>query len=235
MPAGAYQFYKSTDQRFCGAELFAVSLQDQIRKEFLLPDLRKDGAVKYLEKIVKVVTERNHKQIKLKKAEKYKFRIGSFKDTSYRDEPDLLEEWDQFYLPDHMKMEVIGFLEEFPCNAASAELVLIVCEDGKVFAYEDERLHLVANDLKELFECGVQFPGTKYYYRGQSFEDMTDGDWDKVKQSKAVRASTKEHQDMLQHMKISYLRNLEIIKPMQQGELHPAEMERDPCVPVHVL
>ena len=71
-----------------------------------------------------------------------------------------------------MKMEVIGVLEECPCNADSAELVLMVCEDGKVFAYEDERLHLVASDLKELFECGVQFPGAKYFYRGQSFEDM---------------------------------------------------------------
>ncbi|KAL7826767.1 hypothetical protein AOLI_G00319760 [Acnodon oligacanthus] len=113
-------------------------------------------------------------------------------------------------------MEVIGFLGEFPSNAASAELVLLVCEDGKVFAYEDERLHLVANNLKELFECGVQFPGAKYYYRGQSFEDMTDDDWDKVKKSEAVISSTKEHQDMLQCMKTSYLRNLEIIKQRQQ-------------------
>ncbi|XP_036423155.1 uncharacterized protein LOC118806020 [Colossoma macropomum] len=195
-----------------------MSLQDQIKKDFLLPDLRKDGAVKYLEKISNVVTKYCHKQIELKKVEKYKFRIGSFKDTSYRDEPDLLEEWEQFYLPDHMKVEVIGFLEEFPCNADSAELVLMVCEDGKVFAYEDERLHLVANDLKELFECGVQFPGAKYYYRGQSFEDMTDDDWDKVKKSEAVMASTKEHQDMLQCMKASYLESLEIIKQRQQRE-----------------
>ncbi|KAL7883144.1 hypothetical protein SRHO_G00008020 [Serrasalmus rhombeus] len=212
-----------------------MSLQDQIRKDFLLSDPKKDGAVKYLEKIVKVVTKHNQKRIALKKVEKYKFRIGSFKDTSYRKEPDLLEEWEQFYLPDHMKMEVIGFLEKFPCNADSAELVLMVCEDGKVFAYEDERLHLVANDLKELFEHGVQFPGAKYYYRGQSFEDMTDDDWDKVKESEAVIASTKEHQDMVQRMKTSYLQNLEIIKQRQQGELHPAEMERDPCVPVPVL
>ncbi|XP_036423153.1 uncharacterized protein LOC118806019 [Colossoma macropomum] len=212
-----------------------MSLQDQIKKDFLLPDLRKDGAVKYLEKISNVVTKYCHKQIELKKVEKYKFRIGPFKGTSYRDEPDLLEEWEQFYLPDHMKMEVIGFLEEFPCNADSAELVHMVCEDGRVFAYEDERLHLVANDLKELFERGVQFPGAKYYYRGQSFEDMTEDDWEKVKKSEEVIASTREHQDMLQRVKHSYLRNLEIIKQRQQGELHPAEMERDPCVPVTVL
>uniref|UniRef100_A0A3B4C248 Uncharacterized protein n=1 Tax=Pygocentrus nattereri TaxID=42514 RepID=A0A3B4C248_PYGNA len=223
------------------------SLQDQIRKDFLLSDPKKDGAVKYLEKIVKVVTKHNQKRIALKKVEKYKFRIGSFKDTSYRKEPDLLEEWEQFYLPDHMKMEVIGFLEEFPCNADSAQLVLMVCEDGKVFAYEDERLHLVANDLKELFEHGVQFPGAKYYYRGQSFEDMVrkitvqiemimssillhfNDLLSMVKQSEAVIASTKEHQDMVKRMKTSYLQNLEIIKQRQQGVVRITLAEQVLC------
>ncbi|KAI4874435.1 hypothetical protein NFI96_019381 [Prochilodus magdalenae] len=195
-----------------------MSQQDRIKKEFLLPDLRRDGSNKYLEKIRSVVAKYCQEKIELKKVKDYKFRIGSFKDTSYRDEPDLLEEWEQFYLPDHMKMEVIGFLENFPCHVDSGELVLMVCRDGTVFGYEYEKLHLVANNLKELFEYGIQFPGTQYYYRGQSFEDMTDDDWDKVKKSKEVIQSTTEHQNMLERMKSSYLRNLEALKQQQQGE-----------------
>lgn len=69
-------------------------------------------------------------------------------------------------------MEVIGVLEEFPCDSLNAELVLMVCENGKVFAYEDEHMHLVAKSLKELFDHGLQFPGIKRYYRGQAFEHM---------------------------------------------------------------
>lgn len=104
--------------------------------------------------------------------EKYSFKVGSLAETSYKKEPEMLEEWEQFYLPDHMYMEVIGVLEKFSCNSPNDELVLMVCEDGKVFAYEGNRLHLISNNLKDLFERGLQFPAIKEYYRAQSFEDM---------------------------------------------------------------
>ncbi|XP_049332309.1 uncharacterized protein LOC111197155 isoform X3 [Astyanax mexicanus] len=177
----------------------------------------KCGAQKYLEEIGSFVSKHSGAKIKLKKVERYNFRVGSLKDTSYKN-TDLLQEWEQFYLPDEMKMVVIGVLENFPCGEDSAELVLMVCEDGNVFAYEDERLHLVASSLKELFESGVQFPGSKYYYRGQSFEDMTKDDWNEVKQSKEAMEKHKKHQDMLESIKPTLLKNLEIIKERQQGE-----------------
>ncbi|XP_072530823.1 uncharacterized protein [Salminus brasiliensis] len=209
-----------------------MSKQDQITRDFLLPNLMKDEPETYLEKIRSVVSKHSRAQMKLKKVEKYKFRVGSLKDTSYRKKLDLLEEWEQFYLPDYMKMEVIGVLENFPCSADSAELVLMACEDGNVFAYEDDRLHLVASSLKELFEFGVHFPGSKYYYRGQSFEDMKDDEWDQVKKSKEVMEKHKEHQDMLKSIKPTFLKNLEIIKRRQQGEPQPAGMERNLPVPI---
>lgn len=70
----------------------------------------------------------------------------------------MLGEWEKFYLPDHMYMEVFGVLEDFPCNSPDGELVLMVCEDGKVFAYEVNTLHLIADNLKELFTSGLKFP-----------------------------------------------------------------------------
>uniref|UniRef100_A0A8B9GN02 Uncharacterized protein n=1 Tax=Astyanax mexicanus TaxID=7994 RepID=A0A8B9GN02_ASTMX len=144
-------------------------------------------------------------KIKLKKVERYNFRVGSLKDTSYKN-TDLLQEWEQFYLPDEMKMVVIGVLENFPCGEDSAELVLMVCEDGNVFAYEDERLHLVASSLKELLEFGVHFPGSTYYHCGQSFEDMV-----------RIMAATI---DMLESIKPTLLRNLKIIKQRLQEEVN---------------
>uniref|UniRef100_A0A3B1JX65 Uncharacterized LOC111197155 n=2 Tax=Astyanax mexicanus TaxID=7994 RepID=A0A3B1JX65_ASTMX len=194
-----------------------MSRQKKITEDFLTPQLMKCGAQKYLEEIGSFVSKHSGAKIKLKKVERYNFRVGSLKDTSYKN-TDLLQEWEQFYLPDEMKMVVIGVLEDFPCGEDSAELVLMVCEDGNVFAYEDERLHLVASSLKELFESGVQFPGSKYYYRGQSFEDMTKDDWNEVKQSKEAMEKHKKHQDMLESIKPTLLKNLEIIKERQQGE-----------------
>ncbi|KAB5517590.1 hypothetical protein PHYPO_G00168880 [Pangasianodon hypophthalmus] len=210
-----------------------MSKQDEILKDFLLPDLKKDGAKTYLQKIRSVALKHRQSQIKLKKVEKYSFKVGSLAETSYKDEPEMLEEWEQFYLPDHMFMEVIGVLEKFPCNSPNDELVLMVYEDGNVYAYEGNRLHLASNSLKELFERGLQFPGTKQYYRGQSFEDMKEEEWNKVKESEEVKEMMKEHQQTLECMKGSYLANLDVIMGRQRGEQSPAGVGKEP-IPVHL-
>ncbi|XP_053470843.1 GTPase IMAP family member 6-like [Ictalurus furcatus] len=132
-----------------------MSKQDKIQKDFLLPDLKKDGVKLYLQKIRKVASDNRGSEIKLKKVEEYSFKVGTLEETSYKDEPDMVDEWEQFYLPEHMFMEVIGVFEEFPCCSPNGDLVLMVCEDEKVFAFEDETLHLVSNNLEELFKNGL--------------------------------------------------------------------------------
>ncbi|XP_062873245.1 uncharacterized protein LOC134334720 isoform X2 [Trichomycterus rosablanca] len=191
-----------------------MSKQKHIEEDFLQPDLKKDGKSEYLEKIGAVIQKRHDSQIELKtktppKQEKYRFRVGSFEDTSFKQDPDMLEEWEQFYLPDEMKMKVFGVLEDFPCDSSDDELVLMVCEDGKVFGYEEELLHVVADNLNELFESGFQFPGTEQFYRGQSFEDVKDDDWDKLKEKSKMM---KEHKELLKKEESSYLKSLEIRK-----------------------
>uniref|UniRef100_A0A3B1IL56 Uncharacterized protein n=1 Tax=Astyanax mexicanus TaxID=7994 RepID=A0A3B1IL56_ASTMX len=156
----------------------------------------------YLTKLASVVSKNSGEKIDLNK---YKFRVGSLEDTSYKNNTDILQEWEQFYLEQQKKMVVIGVLENFPCGEDSAELVLMVCEDERVFAYEDEHLHLVASSLEVLFESGVQFPSSEYYYRGQSFEKM-------VKQSKKVTAKFDEHREMLQSLKPTLLKHLGVLK-----------------------
>ncbi|XP_053469790.1 uncharacterized protein LOC128600985 [Ictalurus furcatus] len=188
-----------------------MSKQDKIQKDFLLPDLKKDGVKLYLQKIRKVASDNRGSEIKLKKVEEYSFKVGTLEETSYKDEPDMVDEWEQFYLPEHMFMEVIGVFEEFPCCSPNGDLVLMVCEDEKVFAFEDETLHLVSNNLEELFKNGLQFPGTEQYYRGQTFEDMTEEDWDRVRESDGLKEKRKEHQELLESMKDSFLNNLNII------------------------
>ncbi|XP_053533025.1 GTPase IMAP family member 7 isoform X2 [Ictalurus punctatus] len=185
-----------------------MSKQDKIQRDFLLPDLKKDGVKLYLQKIRKVASDNRGSEIKLKKVEEYRFKVGTLEETSYKDEPDMIDEWEQFYLPEHMFMEVIGVLEEFTDDD---DLVLMVCEDEKVFAFEDETLHLVSNNLEELFKNGLQFPGTEMYYRGQTFEYMTEEDWDRVRESDGLKEKRKEDQELLESMKESFINNLNII------------------------
>ncbi|XP_062846982.1 uncharacterized protein LOC134309263 [Trichomycterus rosablanca] len=213
---------KRTKTRFT---LLTMSKQNDIEKDFLQPDLKKDGKSKYFEKIGVVVKKHRDSQIELNtktaaKQEKYRFRVGSFEDTSFKQYPDMLGEWEQFYLPDEMKMKVFGVLEDFPCDSSDDKLVLMVCEDGKVFGYEEEMLHVVADNLNELFESGFQFPGTKQFYRGQSFEDVTGDEWDELKERSQMM---KEHKKFLKKEEPSYLASLKsIMEPEHQHD--PARM-----------
>ncbi|XP_026998328.2 uncharacterized protein LOC113640150 isoform X1 [Tachysurus fulvidraco] len=192
-----------------------MSKQEQIVKDFLLPDLSKDGSETYLKKIRNVALKHSKSIIKLKK---YSVKVGSLAVTAYKDEPEMKEEWEEFYLPEHMYMEVIGVVEEFSGHLPRDGLVLMVCEDGKVFAYNDNTLYHINNNLKELFLHGFELPGIKSYYHGQSFEDMKEKDWDKVKKSKEVREKMKDHEKMLKCLKDSYLTNLDIISGKKQGK-----------------
>ncbi|XP_030644752.1 uncharacterized protein LOC115825116 [Chanos chanos] len=206
------------------------SKSEAIKRDFSsLPDPTRGSTVDYLKTVADLVSKYRKEKITLKKVEKYKFIIGNVEDTAYGDDTDEAEEWEQFYLPDHVKMEVIGALEHFPCNGESAQLVLMVCEDGKVYGYEEEYLHLVADSPKDLFDSGVQFPGKKSFYRGQSFENMTKADWNEVKQSPEMQEMYEEHKRLVQSYKHSYLSNLR----GAAGSDHGQDMTAKP-VPVPV-
>lgn len=127
------------------------------------------GSETYLQKIRNVALKHSQSKIQLKK---YSVKVGTLAVTAYKDEPEMKEEWEEFYLPDHMYMEVIGVVEKFSGDLPCDGLVLMVCEDGKVFAYNDNTLYHINNNLKELFEHGFELPGMNSYHHGQSFEDM---------------------------------------------------------------
>lgn len=101
----------------------------------------------------------------------YSVRVCGQDDTVYSGNEDQLEAWKDFYLPERMEMVVIGAVDDFPCDAFGLQLVLLLCEDGKVYAYEDEVLHLVARNVKELLDNGLTFPGLESYKQGECFED----------------------------------------------------------------
>ncbi|CAB1350854.1 unnamed protein product [Coregonus sp. 'balchen'] len=149
------------------------------------------------------VLKHRHKSIALKKPEKSEWKIGGLDDTSYKKEE--VKEWSNFYLPDSVKMEVLGTVE-------SDQLVIMLCDDRQVYAYDGEEMHLVAVSLEKLFDSGLQYPGIKSFYRGECFKDMTETDWTEVRQGNVGRTLEKEHQDLLRQAKPIFMRCLESMK-----------------------
>uniref|UniRef100_A0A3B3XP56 Uncharacterized protein n=1 Tax=Poecilia mexicana TaxID=48701 RepID=A0A3B3XP56_9TELE len=96
--------------------------------------------------------------------------IGPVKDTEYKDRSAVVNRWGKFYLPKPTKMEVIGYMEgtSYPFD----QLVLMTCEDQKVYGFDGEDLHLVAFSLDQMFTEGIADPALQSYYRGEAFKDM---------------------------------------------------------------
>ncbi|KAK2830132.1 hypothetical protein Q5P01_018063 [Channa striata] len=111
------------------------------------------------------------------------------------------------------------------------QLVLMTCEDKKVYGFNGRELHLVAEELQlaapatglmqpheEL--CKIKYPGLKTYYRGEAFKEMTDKDWAKVKKSDVGRRLDEEHHKLVEKNKSKLLENLRIIREKLGGYLY---------------
>lgn len=129
-------------------------------------------AVEFLGQIEKIVLKHRHNKIPLAKPKSYELRIGGLEDTVHAGDGEQLEVWKDCYLPERMEMVVIGALDDFRCSAAGWQLVLLLCEDGNVYAYEFEVLHLVARSLEDLFKSGAEFPGLEKHRFGECFEEL---------------------------------------------------------------
>uniref|UniRef100_A0A3Q0SRI3 Uncharacterized protein n=1 Tax=Amphilophus citrinellus TaxID=61819 RepID=A0A3Q0SRI3_AMPCI len=109
-------------------------------------------------------------RITLKKPAGAILRIGGLEDTVYKDYPADVNGWGKFYLPKTVTMQVVGVVEGISCPCD--QLVLMTCEDKRVYAYDEEELHLVASSMEQLREEGMTYPASKTYYNGEAFKNM---------------------------------------------------------------
>lgn len=108
--------------------------------------------------------------IPLKKPAGAMLKIGPLEDTIYRGNQDEVYGWGHFYLPTAVNMTVVGVVSGTSCP--SDQVVLMTCENQKMYAYDGEELHLVASDLQQLCDEGMNYPAPKSYYKGESFKNM---------------------------------------------------------------
>ncbi|XP_078081767.1 uncharacterized protein LOC144501700 [Mustelus asterias] len=130
---------------------------------------------KYLQLVTKNVMVHRGKSIELTKG--FPIIIGNLDDTIYWGRPDLLECWQDLYLPQRMEMVVLGTIDGYPCLAPGLQLVILAGKDGSVFAYEEEVLHKIADNLLQLFLGGVTFPGTEIHAYGKGFRPKTNEEY----------------------------------------------------------
>ncbi|KAF4080475.1 hypothetical protein AMELA_G00171660 [Ameiurus melas] len=157
-------------------------------------------------------------QIPLIKPKSYSVRVCGQDGTVYTGNEDQLEAWKDFYLPERMEMVVIGAIDDFPCDAFGLQLVLLLCEDGNIYAYEDEVLHLVARNVTELFETGLTFPGLECYKLGECFEDYTEEEYNEIMESDDVKEMKEAHTQFREFLERELLESLKKFKSSQCKE-----------------
>ncbi|XP_034150779.1 uncharacterized protein LOC117594996 [Esox lucius] len=120
--------------------------------------------------------------IKIKDMGDFNFTIGGQDNTIYKGDKDKAEDWENAFLPSKsVKMEVLGAVKNLTFPNECAQLVIMLCEDRQVYAYDGEEMHLVASSLKDLFDSGLQYPGIPTFNYGQRFENMSKKEWEEPK------------------------------------------------------
>ncbi|XP_029629807.1 uncharacterized protein LOC115206722 isoform X2 [Salmo trutta] len=168
-------------------------------------------AVEFLCQIKEIVSKHRNSKIPLAKPKSYELRIGGLEDTVHAGDVEQLEVWKDCYLPERMEMVVIGALDDFRCSAAGWQLVLLLCEDGNVYAYEFEVLHLVARSLEDLFKSGAEFPGLEKFRFGECFEELTEEEMEKEMQFDELKKIDDEHFQFRRRLAIEMLEDLKAI------------------------
>lgn len=94
-----------------------------------------------------------HKSSKLKNPAGAVLRIATLDHTIYRGKDDEVNGWGKFYLPYTVNMQVFGVVEGTSCPYG--QLVLMTCEDKRLYSYDGEELHVVALSLDQLRDMEI--------------------------------------------------------------------------------
>ncbi|XP_039663545.1 uncharacterized protein LOC120563445 [Perca fluviatilis] len=148
-----------------------------MRPEYQHYNLIKDSIeVKdYLTWVTGKVSEYGHKTFNLENLSGARWKIGGLEDTIYKGNDGELKGWGKFYLPKPVNMKVVGVVEGTSCPCD--QLVLMTCEDRKVYAFdgEKEELDMVAESLEKLLLDGLKYPSSERYPKRQPSKDMLQG------------------------------------------------------------
>ncbi|XP_033850127.2 uncharacterized protein LOC117395354 isoform X1 [Acipenser ruthenus] len=172
----------------------------------------------YLDHVSEQVDKYRGQTVSLEKPAGYPMRIGGLDDTIYAEMEDELEAWEDFYLPERVEMRVIGAIDMFPSLAVGLQLIILAGKDGNIYAYENEVLHQVADSLQDLFQKGIEFPGTKVYNYGECFAPMTEEEYDELMEDEEVKKMKEETREFIKSNEVEFLNILARIEEKENAE-----------------
>ncbi|XP_043924126.1 uncharacterized protein LOC122799250 [Protopterus annectens] len=127
----------------------------------------------FLSSVDQLVIKYRHSNITLKKPQLCVLTLGTLDDTIYWGRPEMMEAWEELYLPETVRMKVIGTIDNIPCLAPGLQLIVLVGEDFCVYIYENEELHRAALSLEDLLTKGATLPGINVYEYGAGLQPET--------------------------------------------------------------
>ncbi|XP_040294648.1 uncharacterized protein LOC121005899 isoform X2 [Bufo bufo] len=134
--------------------------------------------------------------------------------TIYMGQTYLKEGWEESYLPEITRMEVLGTLEVdcvdiSPCP--SEQWVILVGEDGYVYAYWNEELKLIAKSLREFVKYGK-----KKVYASYLYSECSDEDDESAKPSEEIQKIRQRTKDFVNNNADEFRKFLAKIKSLKQ-------------------
>ncbi|KAM3921947.1 uncharacterized protein RB166_011268 [Leptodactylus fuscus] len=166
----------------------------------LIKDLEKDE--KNLEAVSKFVKNHKGKTVTWKNSDSY-LSLCDLSGTVYMGQTFMQEAWEELYLPKTTKMQVFGTLENREVLKPCTQWIILVGEDGHIYAYSDEVLQFIAKNLQEFVNNGKKKVYKSYLYPECSDEDEEfleqDEEVQKIEQSTRdfVNKSADEFEDFL--------------------------------------
>uniref|UniRef100_W5N4I2 Uncharacterized protein n=1 Tax=Lepisosteus oculatus TaxID=7918 RepID=W5N4I2_LEPOC len=156
-------------------------------------------ADEFLKKLSKMVEKYRNKEVTLKGT--WVMRIGGLEDTVLWGREEMIEAWEELYLPESEKMVVFGAIDNVPCLAMGQQLILMVDSKGNVYAYENEVLHHVTRSLEDFFEDGFSLPWIKSYEKGSYCEPLTEEEYLEFQQREEIQEIKRRTQEYVESKK----------------------------------
>uniref|UniRef100_A0A8D0GVV8 Uncharacterized protein n=1 Tax=Sphenodon punctatus TaxID=8508 RepID=A0A8D0GVV8_SPHPU len=142
-----------------------------------------------------LVKKNKNKMLRFEKEQGFELRVCDLDGTVYKEQPCFLEYWKNLYLPKPTKMVVLGAIDDVPCLAHELQLVILVAEDGSVYAYEEDLLHKIGKNVKEFCEDGLLHFGEEVYPCGKGLKTKSEEELGKDPEIQRLWQSTEDFED----------------------------------------
>ncbi|XP_039595791.1 uncharacterized protein LOC120517495 [Polypterus senegalus] len=140
----------------------------------------------YLDQVSQLVLKHRGKQVPLKIFGGLPLEIGILDDTVLFGREEMLEAWSCLYLPQKVKMAVLGFVDNLPSMALGLQCIVLACSDGSVYVYENEELHHLGKSLKNFFTDVPPSLPIKSYTYGEYTEPESEEEYLKILQEQGL-------------------------------------------------